>query len=83
MALSTVQIKKALREAGMTYEQVGALATPPVGISTIYKNVRKIPGCISANARAAIATAIGMSVEDVFGDTSGTSFGSPTSKRAA
>jgi hypothetical protein len=80
MALTTVQIKKALRTKGLTYEQVGALATPPVSVSTIYKNIRKLPGCISANAQQAIATAIDMTVEDVFGDAASAARGAPASK---
>lgn len=83
MALTTVQIKKALRTAGLTYDQVGAMANPPVGKTTIHKNVMKLAGCVSANARRAIADAIGMSVEDVFGDATRASFGTPASKRAA
>jgi hypothetical protein len=80
MALTTVQIKKALRMKGLTYEQVGAMATPPVSVSTIYKNIRKLPGCISANAQQAIARAIDMSVEDVFGDAARPTHGGPVSK---
>jgi transposase len=68
MALTVPQIKKALREHGMSYRAVGELVEPALSISTIYKNVKKSRDGKSARARSAIASAIGLSVEDVFGE---------------
>lgn len=68
MALSTVQIKKALKERKLSYRAIGEMADPPLSLSTIAKNVNKVAGCRSQRARSVIAGAIGLAVEDVFGD---------------
>lgn len=66
MAMTVPQIKKALKERKLTYRAVAEQAG--LDTSTIGKNVKKIPGNRSMRARRAIAEAIGMSVEDVFGE---------------
>lgn len=68
MALSTTQIKKAMKDRGLTYREIAAMATPPVSLSLIAKNVNKVEGCKSVRARETIARALGMKVEDVYGD---------------
>lgn len=68
MALTTTQIKKALRERGLVYREVALLADPPLDVSTVGANVQKVPGKRSSRARAAIAQALGLTVEEVFGD---------------
>lgn len=66
MPLSVPQIKKALREKKLTYREVAERAG--LDTSTIGKNVLKIPGNKSMRARRAIADAIELPVEQVFGD---------------
>ena len=66
MPLSVPQIKKALREKKLTYREVAERAG--LDTSTIGKNVLKIPGNKSWRARRAIAEAIGLPVEEVYGD---------------
>ena len=68
MAMSTTQIRAALKRLGWTYEQVGKLADPPLSTSIIQRNVRKVPSHKSQRARTAIATALDKSVEEVYGE---------------
>jgi Trp operon repressor len=65
MALSTVQIKKALKDRKLTHAKVAE--SVGLNVATITKNVNKVPGCKSSRARQAIASAIEMTVEEVFG----------------
>jgi len=66
MALSVPQIKKALNDRKLTYQNVAD--TAGLNVSTIGANVLKIRGKSSSRARQAIADAIGLPVEDVFGE---------------
>lgn len=66
MALSTVQIKKALKDRKLVYRDVAERAG--LDPSIIAKNVNKVPGCRSARARQAIAEAIEQPVEVVYGE---------------
>jgi len=65
MALSIPQIKKALKDRNLTYQNVADAAG--MNVSTIGANVLKVRGKSSSRAREAIASAIGMTVEEVFG----------------
>lgn len=67
MAMTAAQIRAALKKKGLTYDQVGRLADPPLSKTIIARNVKKVPSHKSARAREAIARALETSVDDVYG----------------
>jgi len=66
MPLTIPQIKKELRARNLTYREVAERAG--LNTSTVGANVLKIRGKSSARAKQAIADAIGLTVEEVFGE---------------
>jgi hypothetical protein len=69
VALSTSQIKKRLKDLGITLDDIGSSLVPPVTQQTVWKNVMKIRGATSARVQEAIASRLGLSREEVFGKT--------------
>lgn len=67
MALTAAQIRKRLKDRGLTYGQVGALVDPPLSKTIISRNIKKVAGHMSARARYAIALALDATVEEVYG----------------
>lgn len=68
MAMTPNDIKQALDERGLTYDDVARRARPkPLSRTTIYKNVHQMAGAKSARARRLIANAIGRTLDEVFG----------------
>lgn len=66
MALSSTQIKKALRDRKLNMAAVARRLD--VSPQTVWKNVHKIRGATSARVQEGIASAIDMNREEVFGD---------------
>lgn len=65
MALSSTQIKKALRDKGLNMSVIAErLSVTP---TTVWKTVHKSRGATSARVQQEIARALDMHVEEVFG----------------
>lgn len=67
MALSSTQIKKALRDRKLNMAVIARRLD--VSPQTVWKNVHKIRGATSARVQDEIARSIDMDREDVFGST--------------
>lgn len=67
MALSPDEIKKELQGRGLSMSAVGRRLRPPVSPKNVAANVYQLRGQTSARVRRAIAKAIGMNEEAVFG----------------
>lgn len=68
MPMSATQIRAALKRKRLTYDEVGALAEPKLSKTIISRNIKKVPSHKSARARCAIAKALELPVEEVFGE---------------
>lgn len=68
MAMSPEEIKKALAERKLSMSAIGRRLRPKVSHVSVLRTIEQIPGQSSKRIRSAVATAIGKTPKEVFGE---------------